>query len=85
MKPNRSAAKAAPRRSTSPAPTSAAEPATAAPADLPSRDALVREAAYALYERRGCVYGHELEDWLAAEAQVDAELAATAAARNAAH
>lgn len=44
------------------------------------REAMIREAAYLCYERRGCVYGHELEDWLAAEAQVDEELARAAQA-----
>lgn len=30
----------------------------------------IREAAYACFEARGCVPGHELDDWLQAEAQV---------------
>lgn len=79
MKPTKQAAKSPSRRSASVA------PAADAPAVPASRDAMVRELAYALYERRGCVYGHELEDWLAAEAQVDAELNAALAARGAAH
>ena len=33
----------------------------------------IHEAAYALYEARGCVDGHDLEDWLAAEAAVARE------------
>jgi hypothetical protein len=33
-----------------------------------SRETRVHMAAYALYEARGCVDGHALEDWLAAEA-----------------
>jgi hypothetical protein len=36
----------------------------------PSREARIHEAAYALYEARGCIDGHDLEDWLAAEASV---------------
>lgn len=38
-----------------------------------SREARIHEAAYALYEARGCVDGHDLEDWLAAEASVARE------------
>lgn len=40
-----------------------------------SREARVHLAAYALYEARGCVDGHALEDWLAAEAAVAGEAA----------
>ncbi len=36
-----------------------------------SRDDMVREAAYYLYENNGREPGHELEYWLKAEAQVD--------------
>jgi hypothetical protein len=32
------------------------------------REELVRELAYQFYEQRGCVPGHDLEDWFAAEA-----------------
>ncbi len=35
-----------------------------------SREALVAENAYFRAERRGFAPGHELEDWLAAEAEV---------------
>jgi hypothetical protein len=35
-----------------------------------SRETLVAEIAYSLAERRGFEPGHELEDWLAAEAEV---------------
>jgi len=34
------------------------------------REQAIREAAYACFEARGCVPGHELDDWLQAEAQV---------------
>jgi hypothetical protein len=40
------------------------------------RRKLVEIAAYYRSERRGFVPGHEDEDWLAAEAEVDAHLAA---------
>lgn len=36
----------------------------------PTHDELVRAHAYRRYEQRGCVEGHALEDWLAAEAEV---------------
>ncbi len=36
-----------------------------------ARDRAIREAAYAFYEARGRVDGHELDDWFEAEAQVD--------------
>jgi hypothetical protein len=40
-----------------------------------SRDGLIRDAAYASSARRGFAPGRELEDWLAAEQQVDEYLA----------
>jgi hypothetical protein len=39
-----------------------------------SRQALIAEAAYLRAERRGFAAGHELEDWLAGEAEVDQRL-----------
>jgi hypothetical protein len=36
-----------------------------------SRAERIREAAYRFYEARGRLDGHDLEDWLAAEAAVD--------------
>ena len=39
-----------------------------------ARHALIAEAAYLRAERRGFVPGYETEDWLAAEAEVDALL-----------
>ena len=30
----------------------------------------IRERAYQLFEQRGCQHGHDLEDWLQAEAEV---------------
>lgn len=32
---------------------------------------MIREAAYRRHEQRGFAHGHDLEDWLEAEAQVD--------------
>jgi hypothetical protein len=42
--------------------------------DPERRDALIAEAAYFRAEKRGFEAGHEREDWLAAEAEVDARL-----------
>lgn len=36
--------------------------------DTADREQAIREAAYASYEARGCEPGHELDDWLQAEA-----------------
>jgi hypothetical protein len=41
-----------------------------------ARRALIAESAYLRAERRGFAPGHEAEDWLAAEAEVDALLKA---------
>lgn len=38
------------------------------------RAALIAEAAFFRAEKRGFVPGHEVEDWLAAESEVDAKL-----------
>ena len=42
--------------------------------DPPQRAALIARAAYFRALDRGFEPGHELEDWLTAESQVDAEL-----------
>lgn len=42
--------------------------------DPERRDALIAQAAYFRAEKRGFAPGHEAEDWLAAEAEVDARL-----------
>jgi hypothetical protein len=54
-------------------------PAIEAPAwqeDPATREALIRLAAYSFYERRGFIDGHELEDWLQAEMEVNRRAAA---------
>lgn len=58
-------------------------PATEATAwqdDPQTREALIRLAAYRFYERRGFIDGHELEDWLQAEMEIDRRAAAAAGA-----
>lgn len=47
---------------------------TATPHFPENRIASIAEAAYFRAEKRGFEAGHELEDWLAAEADVDARL-----------
>jgi hypothetical protein len=42
-----------------------------AAAEPPPKDEFVREAAYFYYEQRGRVGGHELDDWLRAEAEFE--------------
>lgn len=42
--------------------------------DPRQRTALIAEAAYFRAEKRGFAPGHETEDWLAAEAEVDQKL-----------
>lgn len=42
--------------------------------DTEKRHALIAEAAYLRAERRGFAPGHEVEDWVAAEAEIDLAL-----------
>ena len=42
-----------------------------APRDWAEREAMIARIAYFLAEKRGFASGHELEDWLLAEAEVD--------------
>ena len=42
--------------------------------DAEVRAAMIAEAAYYCAEKRGFAPGHELEDWLEAEAQIEAAL-----------
>lgn len=69
--------KAAPRRR-APAPKPAAESGAAGALSVSedARRAMVAEAAYLRAERRGFAPGGEVEDWLAAEAEVEALLRA---------
>jgi hypothetical protein len=54
------------------------KPSPSVPVD---RESLVRMAAYLRAERRGFAPGYEIEDWLAAEAEVSAPQGARPAAR----
>lgn len=42
-----------------------------ATASVKTREAAIREKAYLIAERRGFIPGHELEDWLQAEAEIN--------------
>lgn len=42
---------------------------------LEQREAMIRDAAYYHYAKRGYAPGHELEDWLAAEAEIERGMA----------
>jgi hypothetical protein len=78
-----SAAKAAPAPIAKPvAPPAAAQrtpaPAASAPkakVDAKERQRLIAEAAYYRAQKRGFAPGHEVQDWVAAEKDVDARLA----------
>lgn len=63
--------KRAPRRRAA-APAAAANPPKFV--DPTQRSALIARAAYFRSQSRGFAPGHEMADWLAAEAEVDAEL-----------
>ena len=43
------------------------------PSLSPTREARIAEAAYWRAERRGFAPGHELDDWLSAEREIDEE------------
>jgi hypothetical protein len=77
------AEKAAPRRRAEPE-KPAAPPAVSSPrltVSEEARRAMIAEAAYLRAERRGFATGNEEEDWLAAEAEVDALLRAGSTGR----
>jgi hypothetical protein len=71
--------KRAPRKTA----TAAAKAATtvASFVDPEKRTALIAEAAYFRAEKRGFAPGHEAEDWLSAEREVDDRLMRATAAR----
>jgi hypothetical protein len=66
---------AAPRRSAAPKGADS-EAATRITVSEDARRAMIAQAAYLRAERRGFTPGGEVEDWLAAEAEVDALLRA---------
>ena len=52
-------------------PKSAPEQPATLPLSAEARRAMIAESAYLRAERRGFAPGHETEDWLAAEVEVD--------------
>jgi hypothetical protein len=68
--------KTAPRKSTT---RRVSTPQATGFVDPAQRASLIANAAYFRAERRGFAPGRELEDWLAAEAEVDAHLLRAAA------
>lgn len=70
--PAKSSSKAAPRRARS---VQADPPAQTAAVSEDQRRGMIAEAAFFHAEQRGFAPGGEVEDWLAAEAEVDALLA----------
>ena len=42
----------------------------------PQRESMIREAAYFRYMQRGSVFGHDLDDWFEAEAELVGQEAA---------
>jgi hypothetical protein len=58
-----------------PPPSSSTVTRSAAYIEPEARDAMVAEAAYFRSAHRGFEPGHEIDDWLAAESEIDAALA----------
>lgn len=68
------AADTRPRTQAKAARTTKAKAPQRAAVSAEDRRAMIAEAAYLRAERRGFASGHETEDWLAAEVEVDALL-----------
>jgi len=73
-KPKRSAKKAEPAATIQPDRASSAESVVTVSLSAVDRDAMIATAAYLRAQRRNFAPGHELEDWLAAESEIDAAL-----------
>jgi hypothetical protein len=71
----RRAVSARKRRAAAPPPTNSVVTRSAAYIEPESRDAMIAEAAYFRSAHRGFEPGHEVDDWLAAESDIDAALA----------
>ena len=61
------------------------EEQTAASAAVDDRQTLISRSAYAYYEARGRAHGHELEDWLQAEAEFERMQGSAGATASQAH
>ena len=62
------------RRNNAPAPEERAPESLAARGVLATRRSMIAEAAYYIALRRNFQPGHEVQDWLLAESQIDAAL-----------
>lgn len=80
-RPRKTAARTAAKKVAPAKVATAQRPPKASPSVPVDRESLVRMAAYLRAERRGFAPGYELEDWLAAEAEVSAPQGAKPAAR----
>ena len=58
-----------------PKPKAALNRSAGQPVSADQRQLMISEAAYYIAERRGFDAGHELDDWLLAERQIDTTLA----------
>ncbi len=67
----KSASRSSAKSRKSPAPDGADRDGDSADGGANGRCEMIRQTAYGFYLARGCVDGHELEDWLQAEAVVD--------------
>jgi hypothetical protein len=74
--PNPAVEKSPPRRKTTRAQQTAAPTPSRVEISENARRGMIAEGAYLRAERRGFMPGFEVEDWLAAEAEVDALLEA---------
>jgi hypothetical protein len=59
--------------------TASVSPAKPDEGSLELTEELIRIRAYRFYEERGCEHGHDLEDWLLAEAEIFGEKPTAAA------
>jgi Protein of unknown function (DUF2934) len=72
---NAHAIKSRQRRKAVPPPSNSVVTRSAAYIEPEARDSLIAEAAYFRSAHRGFEPGHEIDDWLAAESEIDAALA----------
>lgn len=80
-RPRKTPAKTAAKKVAPAKAAAARRPPTAAPSVPADREGMVRTAAYLRAERRGFAPGYEIEDWLAAEAEVSVRQNARLAAQ----
>lgn len=73
-RPKRSATKAAPAAGDQPERASSAASVVSVSLSAIDRDAMIATSAYFRAQGRNFEAGHELEDWLAAESEIDAAL-----------